>query len=86
MVRAKHPRNQVEHAIQYAERFGWRIEVNRAHWGIMYCPQDDRTGCKYSVSGTPRNADDEAKRIYKAVDTCREKMGHRRKGIDDEDV
>ncbi len=74
-LRNTHPKQEVEEALQYAESKGWRVEAPRAHWGIMYCPQNDkdcRCGqfCITSISGTPRNAGTHAKQIRKVVDNC----------------
>jgi hypothetical protein len=70
-LRARHPRKQVEAALRQAEMRGFRVETNRAHWGIVYCP-GNRTGkCPpLSVNGSPRSADNEAKRINRYVDNC----------------
>ena len=39
MIRSTHPNKEVEEALKYAERQGWRIEVGGSHaWGKLYCP------------------------------------------------
>ena len=63
MSRAKHTEKEVEAALLFAERQGWRIKYPAAHWGVLLCPEATRDGCKISVSGTPRNAGHEARRI-----------------------
>jgi hypothetical protein len=37
-LRSKHPKKDVEAALQDAEAEGFRIETGRGHWGVMYCP------------------------------------------------
>jgi hypothetical protein len=70
-LRAKHPRKQVETALKQAESRGFRVETNRAHWGILYCPGNRIGKCpQLSVNGSPRSADNEAKRINRYVDNC----------------
>ena len=40
MGRSRHPKKEVEEAIQHAEHNGWRIVVGGSHaWGKMYCPE-----------------------------------------------
>jgi len=70
-LRPRHPKKPIEVALERAESQGFRVETNRAHWGILYCP-GDRTGkCPpLSVNGSPRNVDNEAKRIDRYVDNC----------------
>lgn len=75
MTRKKHSKQEVEEALQYAEANGWRVEDERAHWGVMYCPTNNGfcgcgEWCKTSISGTPRNAGTHAKQIRKVVDRC----------------
>jgi hypothetical protein len=40
------------------------------HWGRLFCPHADQDGCQIGVNGTPRNADDHAKQIMRAVARC----------------
>ena len=40
------------------------------HWGRLFCPHADQSGCQFGVNGTPRNAGDHAKQIIRAVDRC----------------
>ena len=63
MPRNTHPKKEVEEALQYAESMGWRVESGHAHWGLMFCPANEKnTDCRCgqfcitSISGTPRNA------------------------------
>lgn len=75
-MRKKHPKQDVENALQYAEEKGWRIEVGGSHaWGRMYCSHNDndcRCGefCITSIWSTPRNAGNHAKQIRRVVDHC----------------
>ncbi|WP_111748454.1 hypothetical protein [Salinisphaera orenii] len=76
MKRRSHPKKEVEAAVQYAERNGWRVEIGGSHaWGKLYCPYNDpdcRCGafCITSVASTPRNADTHARQLCRVVDNC----------------
>jgi len=68
-----HPNKHIREAIAYALDHGWtcRKAGPRAHtWGRLYCPQSDRTGCVRGVYSTPKNPEDHAKDIRRAVDRC----------------
>ena len=76
MPRKKHPKKEIEAALQYAEGNGWRIETGGAHaWGRLYCPLNDgecRHG-RYCISGiwsTPKNSMYHARHIRQIVDNC----------------
>ncbi|MFL6688526.1 hypothetical protein [Paraburkholderia graminis] len=77
MVRGVHAKKEIEAALAYAERRGWRIQSGgKGHaWGKMYCPYKDaecRCGefCISSVWSTPKNADNHAKHLRRVVDNC----------------
>jgi hypothetical protein len=59
MARKKHPKPEVEEALRYAEKHGWRVRIGGSHaWGRIYCPYNDkdcRCGefCIASVWSTP---------------------------------
>jgi hypothetical protein len=70
---ADHPNRYIREAIAYALNNGWMLRKSgpRAHtWGLLYCPQADRTGCIRAVYSTPRSPEDHAKDIRRAVDRC----------------
>jgi hypothetical protein len=67
--RPRHPNKEVEAAVAAAEAKGWRWR-SMGHWGRLFCPHADRDGCQVGVNGTPRNAEDHAKQIARAVDRC----------------
>lgn len=70
-ARPRHPDKEVERAIQYAERKGWRVVKRSGHaWGRLRCPFADRNGCQVSVWSTPRNAGAHARQIMMGVDKC----------------
>lgn len=69
MARSRHPNKEVEEAVEYAESKGWTCRP-MGHWGRIFCPHNDRDGCQFGVNGTPRNADNHAKQIVRAVDRC----------------
>ncbi|WBY02782.1 hypothetical protein PE066_04380 [Ramlibacter tataouinensis] len=76
MARSRHPKKEVEDALQHAEAHGWRVEEGGSHaWGKLYCPYDDeecRCGmfCVTSISSTPKNAGNHAKQLRRVVDNC----------------
>lgn len=77
MTRSSHPNTEIEQALQYAEKNGWRVESGRAHWGLMFCPANEkdldcRCGayCITSISGTPRNPGNHARKLKRIVDNC----------------
>ena len=76
MSRAAHAKKEVEDAIRYAERNGWRIEVGGSHaWGRMYCPYNSlecRCGefCITSIWSTPKNPGNFARKLKRVVDNC----------------
>lgn len=70
-MRAKHPKKQVEAALKSAEGAGFRVETGRGHWGVLYCPGDQMGKCPpFSVNGSPKNPDNEAKRINRFTIWC----------------
>ena len=76
MPRTRHPKKDVEEALQHAEAQGWRIEVGGSHaWGKMYCPYNDaecRCGefCIASIWSTPKNPGNHARQLKRVVDNC----------------
>ncbi|MBS0266864.1 MAG: hypothetical protein JSS02_33365 [Planctomycetes bacterium] len=71
MSRPRHPKKPVELAVQYAEKFGWTVELSNGHaWGRLYCPQSGRDGCQISVWSTPRVPENHARQIRGKVDGC----------------
>lgn len=76
MGRSRHPKKEVEAALQYAERNQWRVEVSGGHaWGRMFCPYRDlkcRCGefCIASIWSTPGDPTNHARQIRRVVDNC----------------
>jgi hypothetical protein len=78
MVRARHPKKDIEAALRRAELQGWRVEQSSGTghaWGRLYCQSNDqscRNGefCVFSVYGTPRNPFSHASQIRRIVDSC----------------
>ncbi|PZR97856.1 MAG: hypothetical protein DLM70_18590 [Chloroflexi bacterium] len=69
--RRRHTSPEVEEAIRDAENLGWRVELRSGHaWGLLLCPLRSRGGCRMSVSSTPANAGNEARRIRSRVARC----------------
>ena len=70
---AKHQNKHIREAIAYAESRGWTFHKAgpRAHiYGEIYCPEHNRAGCKYGINSTPRNPQNHARKIRRAVDGC----------------
>ncbi|NIF77911.1 hypothetical protein F3J20_10935 [Paraburkholderia sp. Cy-641] len=77
MVRGKHAKKEIEAALVYAEKHGWRVQDGgRGHaWGKIYCPYKEaecRCGefCISSVWSTPKNSGNHAKHLRRIVDNC----------------
>lgn len=68
MPRARHPKKDVEAALQFAEANGWTVTpTTRGHrWGKAECAN----GCSVSIWSTPKNAQNHAKHIQRAVARC----------------
>lgn len=72
----RHSKPEVEEALQYVEKHGWRVERGGSHcWGKIYCPYNSkecRGGgfCITSISSTPRSSGNHAKQIRRVVDNC----------------
>jgi len=68
-----HPNKHIREAVDYALAHGWTLRKAgaQAHiWGMVYCPQHDRTGCHRAVYSTPRIPEAHARDICRAVDRC----------------
>jgi hypothetical protein len=68
-----HPNKHIRAVIAYALDHGWTCQKAgpRAHtWGRLYCPHSDRTGCVRAIYSTPKNPEDHAKDIRRAIDRC----------------
>lgn len=71
MQRNRHPKPEVERAIQYAEQLGWRVVMGSGHcWARLLCPEHSRDGCQMGVYSTPQNAGNHARQIRNRVDRC----------------
>jgi len=71
--RKQHPNKEIEAAIVYAEKHGWRHKKagGSAHaWGRLYCPRMDREGCSMSIWSTPKSPEHYAKQIKRKVNNC----------------
>lgn len=78
MSRRKHPKKEIEEALEYAESKGWLVENSKGNghaWGKMYCPNNDATCrcgeyCITSINSTPRSAGNHAKQLKRVIDNC----------------
>lgn len=74
MTASKHPKKEVQEAIEYAVSENWRIieTGNSSHaFCRLYGPEKSRDGCKVSVWSTPRNEKGHARQIKRQIDRCR---------------
>ena len=69
MSRSAHPNKEIEAVLAAAEAKGWTLR-KMGHWGRLFCPHHDRSGCQIGVNGTPRNPEAHARQIQRAVDRC----------------
>ena len=89
--RNKHPKPDVEAALQHAEANGWRVEHNRGHWGVMLCPTKDTPcgpcgeWCQTSIWSTPQNPGNHAKKLRGVVNRCVAAQAARQAQEGDED-
>lgn len=76
MARDKHPKKELEAAVEYAEQKGWTVHPGKRHAKFkLLCPRHDREGCKVSVWSTPSDVDDHAKDVRRAIDRCPHQEG-----------
>jgi hypothetical protein len=81
--RPRHPKKEIEEALAYAERHGWRVvkSTGKGHaWGRVICPWNDRecrcgNYCQTSVWGTPDVPEHEANKIRRVINGCVRRMG-----------
>ena len=66
-----HQNKHIREAIKYAEGNGWAyLEGGKSHKkGTLLCGYG-HSGCMFFVYGTPRNPENTAKQIHRAVDSC----------------
>jgi hypothetical protein len=46
MTRPRHPKQDVEDAVRYAESKGWRFR-KMGHWGRLFCAHADATAARW---------------------------------------
>ena len=69
--RKRQPHKEIEKVVAYAESIGWRFVCGSGHaWAYLYCPKNDRSGCKVGVWSTPKNPENHARHIHRQVDSC----------------
>jgi hypothetical protein len=83
LSRPRHPSKEIEAAVAFAEARGWGRRKAHGHaWARLLCPRHDREGCQLSVWSTPKNPENHAKALVRAVNSC----PHAYAGDDDEDA
>lgn len=91
MTRSKHPKSEVEVAIQHAEELGWTVKVGGAHArGRMFCPYNDDTCrcgefCITSIWSTPKNPGNHGRQLRRVVDNCARDKARREQSQKDSD-
>ena len=73
MARPSHANKEIDAALDFAVSKGWTIVKAGPHahaWGRMLCPNHSREGCQVSIWSTPRNPQNHAKGLRRAVDRC----------------
>jgi hypothetical protein len=78
MARRRHPKKEVERALQDLERLGWQVEVRKTSghaWGLLRCPNprtDCRCGefCQMTINATPQNAATHAAKLLQKANGC----------------
>jgi hypothetical protein len=71
-LRSKHPKKDVEEALQEAEVAGMIVEDGHGHWGVIWCPGDEDHRCPrpFWVWSSPKNAQNHAKQIRRYTARC----------------
>lgn len=73
MKRPRHPNKEMEAAVSFLENLGWTWKKpgKSSHcWGRMYCPQNDRNGCRVSVWSTPKKPGSHADSLVRNGKRC----------------
>jgi len=72
--RPRHPKKEVEEALDFAEAHGWQIESPRpGHpWGKAICERAEHD-CLVWIWSTPRVPANHAKQIRRAIYNCERK-------------
>jgi hypothetical protein len=71
-LRSRHPKKDVEEALQEAEKAGMIVEDSRGHWGVIWCPGDEHDRCPrpFWVWSSPKNVQNHAKQIRRYIARC----------------
>ena len=84
VARPRHPNNDIEAAVQFAESRGWTFVRQGSHvWGILDCPSHARDGRRLHVYSTPRDPFAHAKDLKRDVRRCRHQAGEQDAGDQD---
>ena len=66
-----HPNKEIREAVAEALARGWRLVPSRGHaWGRLFCPEASRDGHCFSIWSTPRNPQNHAADLRRALDRC----------------
>ena len=73
---ARHQNKHIAEAVSYAESLGWRLRMSDGHvWGLLWCPEASRDGCRLHVFSTPRNPEGHARWLRREIDRCPHREG-----------
>ena len=68
MGKGRHPSKEIDAAVQAA---GWTVEMSNGHaWGHLLCPTHSREGCIIPVWSTPKNPENHARGLRRAIARC----------------
>ena len=74
----RHPDKHIDEVVRHAESLGWRVTLSEGHaWGLLWCPEESREGCRLSVFSTPRVPEHHARWLRKMIDRCPHRQGVR---------
>lgn len=83
MPLGRHPKKEVQEALERVLAGGWWDLRASGHWSVLYCNKGERDGCRIGVSGTPQDPGTHARRIERIAMKCPHWAG-RKEGSSDE--
>lgn len=70
MATKRHPKKEVQDAIEAVlSDPWWRLEEG-GHWGFLLCGRRQRDGCRIAINATPQNAGAHAARLLRESLKC----------------
>ena len=65
-----HPNKHIRKAMKYAAEQGFQVEERKGKGHVKYVLYCEPGCCRIPVYGTPRNPENHASDIHRAVDAC----------------